>query len=67
VASNYGDVLAVPQCPSILDGVAAAAVTAAGRGGGRGGGGSNTSGGERTMSWPAFTFLVVPMVFGLLI
>ena len=63
VASNYGDVLAAPQCPSLLD-----SATANGGGAAAGGGSSNTNGGARIMSSPAFALsLVAATLFGLLI
>ncbi|KAJ2928214.1 hypothetical protein H1R20_g8878, partial [Candolleomyces eurysporus] len=69
VTSNYGDVLTAPQCPSLLDGVAAAAVAARRGGRGRSGGSSSTSGGTRVMtSWPAFALsLIAATLSGLLI
>jgi hypothetical protein len=56
VASNYGDVLAAPQCPSLLDTVAV------------GGANTNTSGGSRVVGGPAFAMsLVAATLLGLLI
>ncbi|KAJ2919157.1 hypothetical protein MD484_g1266, partial [Candolleomyces efflorescens] len=60
VASNYGDVLAAPQCPSLLDVVAV--------GGGGASGDGNTSGSQRVSSRPIFALtLVAATLLGLLI